>query len=97
MAPYDIPRIHGVAALRPAGRETNTQQSAPKQMERSVPQDRSAVKVETAGDANMRQIPVDAERVAQIRGALQDGTYPLLPVKTADAMIAARMLLAIDT
>lgn len=96
MAPYDIPRIQGVAAMRPAGRETNAQQSAPKEAQRSIPQDRSAVKVETAGDGNLRQIPIDAERVAQIRGALQDGTYPLIPAKTADAMIAARMLLAID-
>ncbi len=96
MAPYDIPRIQGVAALRPAGRETNTQQPAPKAVERGVPQDSSAVKVETAGDANLHQIPIDAERVAEIRSALQDGTYPLAPAKTADAMIAALMLLAVD-
>lgn len=96
MAPYDIPRIQGVAPLRPAGRETNAQHAAPKQAERSAPQDRSAVKVETAGDADLRQIPIDAERVAEIRGALKDGSYPLIPAKTADAMIAARMLLAID-
>lgn len=37
--------------------------------------------------------PVDAERVAQIRKAIEQGTYPLVPAKVADAMIAAGELL----
>lgn len=43
----------------------------------------------TAGSA----APVDAERVEQIRSALREGTYPLLPAKVADAMIAADFIL----
>lgn len=35
--------------------------------------------------------PVDAERVAQIRAALRDGSYPLVPAKIVDAMIAAQV------
>lgn len=35
--------------------------------------------------------PVDAERVAQIRRALEDGRYPIVPAKIADRMIAAQM------
>lgn len=35
--------------------------------------------------------PVDADRVAEIRNALRDGTYPLVPAKIADAMIAAQL------
>ena len=42
-----------------------------------------------AGDS----APVDAERVAQIRKAVEDGSYPVTPVKIADAMIAAGLLL----
>ena len=38
-------------------------------------------------------IPVDSERVQQIRRAIEQGTYPLVPAKVADAMIAAGMLL----
>lgn len=38
-------------------------------------------------------VPVDVERVAQVRKAVESGTYPLLPAKVADAMIAAGMLL----
>lgn len=37
--------------------------------------------------------PVDAERVQVIRHAIQTGTYPVIPTKIADAMIAAGMLL----
>lgn len=34
--------------------------------------------------------PVDTDRVAEIRNALREGTYPLVPAKIADAMIAAQ-------
>ncbi len=37
--------------------------------------------------------PVDAERVQVIRKAVESGTYPVLPAKVADAMIAAGLLL----
>ena len=39
------------------------------------------------------QPPVDAERVAQVRKAVEQGTYPLVPAKVADAMIAAGVIL----
>ncbi len=39
--------------------------------------------------------PVDPERVQQIRNALRDGSYPLVPTKIVDAMIAAQVSFAI--
>lgn len=39
------------------------------------------------------QPPVDAGRVATIRRAIETGTYPVLPTRIADAMIAAGLLL----
>ena len=42
-------------------------------------------------------IPVDGERVQQIRRAIEQGNYPLIPAKVADAMIAAGMLLRTGT
>ncbi|RYY37097.1 MAG: flagellar biosynthesis anti-sigma factor FlgM [Sphingomonadales bacterium] len=33
----------------------------------------------------------DAERVAEIRKAIEDGRYPLVPAKIADALIAAKL------
>ena len=35
----------------------------------------------------------DADRVAQIRKAVENGSYPLVPARIADAMIAAEMFL----
>lgn len=37
--------------------------------------------------------PVDAGRVAEIRKAVESGSYPVSPVRVADAMIAAGLLL----
>lgn len=37
--------------------------------------------------------PVDTERVSTIRRAIETGTYPVIPFKVADAMIAAGLLL----
>ncbi|HKX77813.1 MAG TPA: flagellar biosynthesis anti-sigma factor FlgM [Novosphingobium sp.] len=37
--------------------------------------------------------PVDTDRVAEIRKAIEDGRYPIVPSKIADAMIAAGILL----
>lgn len=39
--------------------------------------------------------PVDAERVSQIKAALRDGSYPLVPTKIVDAMIAAQVSLSL--
>ena len=33
----------------------------------------------------------DTERVAQVRKAIEDGRYPLVPAKIADAIIAAKL------
>lgn len=43
----------------------------------------------TAGDS----APVDSDRVAVIRKAVEEGRYPVVPARIADAMIAAGHLL----
>ena len=37
--------------------------------------------------------PVDVERINLIRKAVEAGTYPIVPARVADAMIAAGLLL----
>jgi negative regulator of flagellin synthesis FlgM len=39
--------------------------------------------------------PVDAGRVAEIRRAVENGSYPLTPTRIADAIIAAGFLLRV--
>lgn len=49
--------------------------------------------VETTEALDAGAPPVDAERVKMIREAVEAGTYPLVPAKIADAMIAAGVML----
>ena len=37
--------------------------------------------------------PVDFDRIAEIRKAIERGNYPVIPMRVADAMIAAGLLL----
>lgn len=55
----------------------------------------SGISVEVSGAAEAASPPIDAERVSQIREALRDGSYPLVPTKIVDAMIAAQISLSL--
>ena len=55
----------------------------------------SGISVEISDASEAISPPVDAERVAQIRDALRDGSYPLVPAKIVDAMIAAQVNLSL--
>ena len=63
----------------------------PAKEEKSV----AAVSLSEALDAG-ETAPVDAERVEVIRRAIETDTYPVLPFKVADAMIAAGLLLRVS-
>lgn len=63
---------------QPARAETRTEARASE----------AAVRTGTSSEA-----PVDTNRVTEIRTALREGRYPLVPVKIADAMIAAKFML----
>lgn len=53
----------------------------------------AAPQVETSDAVRAGSAPIDAERVATIRKAIEEGKYPVVPARIADAMIAAGMLL----
>lgn len=53
----------------------------------------SGATVETSAALSPGAAPVDVERVDMIRKAVEKGTYPVVPAKIADAMIAAGVLL----
>jgi negative regulator of flagellin synthesis FlgM len=42
------------------------------------------------------EAPVNLDRVKEIRRAIENGTYPILPTKVADAIIAAGLLLKVS-
>ena len=89
--------IRPVSGSRPAlPVRTQENSSAPREggANRAAATGGDGIRVETAPSADLGQVPINAERVGEIRSALQNGTYPILPTRIADAMIAARFLLS---
>lgn len=79
----DATAVDGGAAKPAAARAGSAGAAAP------------GVSVEVRSEIDAARPPVDADRVAQIRAALKDGSYPIVPAKIADAMIAARLMMGI--
>ena len=52
--------------------------------------DQTSVQLDPALSAG--QPPINQERVAEIRKAIEQGRYPMTPMRVADAMIAAGFL-----
>lgn len=74
-----LPGANGVAA---AGRTSASEQTTG-----------AGATVETTEALDPGAAPVNADRVEEIRKAVESGKYPLIPAKIADAMIAAGVLL----
>lgn len=55
--------------------------------------EQAPIRLERSDALEAGQAPVDSDRVVAIRKAIESGTYPLVPAKVADAMIAAGLLL----
>ena len=59
----------------------------------TTPAPAGAAEVQTSVSVAAGKVPVDQDRVSQIRKAVENGTYPVIPMRVSDAMIAAGMLL----
>lgn len=73
-----LPGANGAAAKSAASKITSTTAST---------------SVETSSALNPGAAPVDTDRVATVKKAVESGSYPLIPAKIADAMIAAGVML----
>jgi negative regulator of flagellin synthesis FlgM len=94
MPSVELSKLQGIVAPRAVAIGDRAQVAASSAAPRSdAPA--SGVSVEVSRAADMASAPVDAERVAKIRAALIDGSYPLVPAKIADAMIAAQVSFAL--
>ncbi len=88
MKPIEISGPNGVAArVSPAATPVRNSEAQRRPVE-TAEADSPALSVTTAGASP----PIDAERVAEIRRAIEEGRYPLIPMRVADAMIAAGLL-----
>ena len=81
--------VNAVSAVGTADARAATQAAAPAASAQASTQ--VATRAISAG-----QVPVDTDRVATIKKAIESGTYPILPTKISDAMIAAGLLLRVD-
>ena len=90
MKSIDISGPSGVSArVSPSATPLRGSDQAPRPPASEVDADRPVLSVATAGASP----PVDAERVAEIRRAIEQDRYPVIPFRVADAMIAAGLLL----
>lgn len=83
--------IEPAAAVRPATRLERRHAETAKPV--AAPPQPAAARVNAAGGETPATPPVEAERIAEIRKAIDRGTYPIVPTRIADAMIAAGYLL----
>ena len=98
MSLYDISRLSGTGAARALGRDLSSSGKAETRPAGTpapapAPADRG-IAVETGSRVSAGAAPLDADRVAQIRDALKEGSYPIVPAKITDAVIAARLMLS---
>lgn len=76
-------------AVRTSGTETNEKVSAPTASTAVRRED--GVDVSTVFATPERTPPFDGDRVSEIRKAIAEDRYPLVPTKIADALIAAKL------
>lgn len=92
MPSVELSKLQGIAAPRAVSTSERAQiETRAGAASRPAAATAAGVSVEIGGAVDAASVPVDAERVAEIRAALQDGSYPLVPTKIADAMIAAQV------
>lgn len=56
----------------------------------------TGVSLEVSGSLDTSAVPVNQDRVAEIKSALEDGSYPLVPAEIADAIIAAQVSFGLE-
>ena len=94
MPSIELSKLQGVSAPRALSESDRAALDARSQTRADALEDSTAkpgVSIEVANSVGAGEPPVDSDRVAEIRAALKDGSYPLVPAKIADAMIAARV------
>ena len=99
MPSFELSKLQGVSPARGLAESDRTQLGAGAKTSARSAQSAGAkpgVALEVSAALDPSKPPIATDRVSQIREALQDGTYPLVPTKIADAIIAARIGLGVD-
>jgi len=90
MPPFEVGPARAISAIDSRlARETRGQGHGPVHARQTLD---TKTLVETE-NLDAGQPPIDIERISEIRKAVETGTYPIIPAKIADAMIAAGHIL----
>jgi negative regulator of flagellin synthesis FlgM len=95
MPSVELSKLQGIAATRAVATSERAQIETRAGAPRSNAAPAPGVSVEIGDAASAASAPVNAERVREILAALKDGSYPLVPTKIVDAMIAAQVSFAL--
>lgn len=98
MSPFEISKTHGplaVSSVQNAGKAVSGEAGPNSRSTDSRVCSDDGISVEMRAPVDPGQPPIDTERVSEIRAALKDGTYPIVPARIADAMIAARLAMGL--
>ena len=87
MPPIDLTPIRATALDPRAPRPGAERRAAPAAGAPASPA------VELSGASDPGAPPIDQSRVAEIRKAIEQGRYPVIPLRVADALIASGLLL----
>lgn len=99
MPSFELSKLQAVTPPRGLA-DTDRAAGAPSTVAPAVQQGANApasgVSLEVGARIDTAQAPLDNDRVAEIREALKDGNYPLVPAEIADAIIAAQISFGIE-
>lgn len=97
MPSVELSKLPGISAPRALATSDRAQIAAPAAAAGAArgAAPAAGISLEVTPAADAATPPVDSERVEQIRAALRDGSYPLVPTKIVDAMIAAQVSLSL--
>jgi negative regulator of flagellin synthesis FlgM len=93
MSLYDVSKLTGASPLRGVGRDYGGKPASLATPQAAALAE-TGVSVETGSRVAAGPVPVDSDRVSMIRDALKDGSYPIMPARITDALIAARIMLS---
>ncbi|MEM7701634.1 MAG: flagellar biosynthesis anti-sigma factor FlgM [Pseudomonadota bacterium] len=100
MPSFELGKLQGVSPARALSESDRTGLDINSKTSARAPDSASTkpgVSLEVSAALDPSKPPVDTDRVSQIREAIKDGTYPLVPTKIADAIIAARVGFGVES
>ncbi|MEO0464076.1 MAG: flagellar biosynthesis anti-sigma factor FlgM [Pseudomonadota bacterium] len=95
---FELSKLQATSAARPLSQSDRTQTEV-KTGRANITSPNAAntgVSLEVGSGIDASTPPVNQNRVQEIREALRDGSYPLVPTKIVDAIIAARVSFEIE-